>query len=149
MINKTEINTHLEFLGYTTDLNNDDEIYAAKPDCPSIIVKTYEYIIAIKGYYNKNNNALSDRLGFLEYVNRLNKNSRVALFTEEGEALGFYTSMYHPYERKTFAIMMRAWEYDLGEYIHGREMTKIYLSPDCPEIDKELLSIPENDRIRA
>ena len=35
------------------------------------------------------------------------------------------------------------------EYIHGREMTNVYLSPDCPEIDKELLFIPENDRILA
>ena len=149
MINKTEINTHLEYLGYTTEIDNDDHIYAVKPGCPSIIVETYECIIGIKGYYNKNNNALSDRLGFLEYVNRLNMTSRVALFTEEGEALGFYTSMYHPYERKTFATMMSAWEYDLGQNINNREMTKIYLSPDCPEIDKELLSIPENDRIRA
>ena len=149
MINKTEINTHLEYLGYTTDLNNNDEIYAAKPGCPSITIHTYDDIIAIKGAYNKNSNALNDRLGFLEYVNRLNKNSRTTLFTDQRETLGMYTSMYGPYQRKTFAIMMRAWEYDLGEYIYGREMTNVYLSPDYPEIDKELLSIPENDRILA
>ena len=71
------------------------------------------------------------------------------MFKDQGESLGLYTSMYGPYQRKTFAVMMRAWEYDLGEYIYGREMTNIYLSPDCPEIDKELLSVPENDRILA
>ena len=130
-----------------TDWN--DEIYAVKPRYSIITIQTYEHVIVLRGVYNKNSNALNDQLGFLEYVNGLNEHSRTALFKDQGESLELYTIMYGPYQRKTFAVMMRAWEYDLGENIHGREMTNVYLSPDCPEIDKELLSIPENDRILA
>ena len=149
MINKTEINTHLEYLGYTTEVDNGDHIFAIKLGYPAIEIRQNENHIAVRSAYDKNNNAVNDQLGFFDYVNTLNLCSGSTVFIDLKLSLAMFIRIYGPYQRSEFAKMMNEWESDVTEFLDSRKRTPLYLSPDCPEIDKELLSIPENDRIVA
>lgn len=99
---------HLEFLGYQVD-ERESSLFAKHDTFYNISVKTYGGGVLLLTFFGTTDKAKSDRVGFLEFLNGLNRDAVAARYYEDEEgdviAEGWYAG---GYERSRFGVFMES-----------------------------------------
>ena len=143
MIKKNEIKTHLEYFNYEVLEEAEEYIIFQKTSFPFLLVNADELGIKFYAKYNFNEIAKDNKVDVLEYINKLNLDSRVTKFAldDKNNSIEFTANRIGKYSKKEFSLLIEFWEYDTSTVFQNHAETDIFFGNDNDRIDKEELSI--------
>lgn len=98
--------THLEFLGYQVD-DGETSLLAKHDTYYNISVKAYNGGVLVVTFFGTTDKAKSDRVGFFEFLNEMNKDAVAARYYEDAEADVIVEGWYPgDYDRSRFATFL-------------------------------------------
>ena len=129
MNTKTQIKTHMEYLGYEIkpNENNDDILFCAKPGYTRLMVRWNDVRINIYAHYEINRIAKCNSDKVLRYINDLNMKSNTVTFWVEDELFRMSANYFGKYERSEFVTFFSAFEYDVNNQLDLLKETNLYL----------------------
>ncbi|MBL7032506.1 MAG: hypothetical protein ISR91_00010 [Candidatus Delongbacteria bacterium] len=104
-----DVTTHLEFMGYTVENNDDDYLKARHDSHLNMILKKFRGGILLKAYMTGSSYAVTHYDDFCELVNELNLNASAARYYIDSD-IDLVVEGYYPgvYDRTSFGIYMEA-----------------------------------------
>jgi hypothetical protein len=125
-----EIKAHLEFLGFSCSPQK-SLIFATHPSRPALAFRKFKGGIFFFTGYSAKKVGIEDRSGFLEFVNRANKEAAVARFVAQFEDdPGLMVEGWYPnvYDRETFGAFFDSWTSGTKTFLEKEaEATEKYL----------------------
>ncbi len=126
-----DFKAHLEVLGYTVE-ESDKSLIATHDEFYNVAVKPYSGGILVITFFDTTSRAQSQRVGFFEFLNGMNRDAVAARYYEddEGDVIveGWYPG---DYERTRFGVFMNMFN-EAGEQLGQSEVADEYLGSDEP-----------------
>jgi len=120
-----QITSHLEFLGFTCSPVQ-KLIFAKHPDKPAVAFQLFKGGVLFLTGYSAKKTVMEDRVGFLEFVNRANKDAGIGRFVADfkGEPQLMVEAWYpNEYERTAFGAFFENWISELTTYLEREAET--------------------------
>ena len=136
MNNTNQITTHLEYLGYTIDQNENDKqvFYASRPGYTTLMVLGNDTRVWFYAHYEINSIAKCNIDKVFKYVNDLNSSSNVVTFSINDNLLRMSTNYTGNYDRSKFTEFLSQIEIDVNDLLANTNETDLYLGdPDQAE----------------
>ena len=129
MNSKTQITTHMEYLGYDVKPSKDDDnvLFCFKSGYAALMIGWNDVRINIYAHYEINRIAKRNPDKVLKYINDLNSKSGIVTFWVQDELFRISSNCAGKYERSTFATFFSAFEYDANNLLDLSSETNLYL----------------------
>jgi hypothetical protein len=117
-----EVCSHLEFLGYKIT-KTENGAKAEGTSLPRLVhIAERPSGLIFTAYYNTTENAKSNRNGFLEWVNFMNKKTTlITSFIDDGDGLGFAGWFPKIYDKQAFGNFFRIFGDDVNNALFGKD----------------------------
>jgi hypothetical protein len=116
-----KVAAHLEFLGYELE-RRETSIYASHPTKPNYLLSEFMDGVMHRTFWPANERAQDDRLGYLEFVNRLNHNASVTRYYADRDG-DLVVEAWYPesYDRARYARFYDGMNSDFGRFVLSPE----------------------------
>ena len=118
--------THLEFLGYKVE-DGETSLLAKHDKYYNISVKSYNGGVLVVTFFGTTDKAKSDRVGFFEFLNGMNKDAVAARYyeDEEGDVIveGWYAG---DYDRSRFGTFLEKFN-GISDQLGDSDEASVYL----------------------
>jgi hypothetical protein len=107
-----QIVSHLQFLGYETTQKDDIRI-AKHPKKMNVLLRAFKGGVLLTAINGCKDSAKSDRVGYLGFINTMNRKAAVARFYADQDS-DLYMEAWYPdyYDRAKFGTFLDSWESD-------------------------------------
>jgi len=122
--------SHLEFLGYEIEPQEEDSILAKHQRLGNFFMKPYLDGILIQSYFRINDKAKKKRSDFLEAINSLNSGANVVTYVSVGNdpiVLRMDCIYLGVYDKKKFGLFLEAYNIDSYDRIVDHESMKNFV----------------------
>jgi len=122
------IRTHLEFLGYAVEPQEEQRYAVSHTARVNFIMRPFAGGVLFTVYFKSSDQAKTEPLQYLGFVNALNQNAAVARFYADPDG-DLCIECWHPsnYERSQFGHFIQMWNRDNSELLQERPELSTFL----------------------
>lgn len=110
--------THLRFLGFDAQVENNELVVARHPVKSDILVLPFPEGTILRAFFRAGDEAKRDRIGYLNIINQANAQAVVARYYADGESDFVYEAFYSAdYSQTGFSRFLELWDKDFQTLI--------------------------------